>query len=174
MIITSQQVDEIMELTTFISCWVLTFYCYTDADFSAILTSINLVNSQYPQIHVIFLKEIEHVSENSESQRRDAFWRTKRHGASLSIILALTNCLDYICSYCWPNTLNLTMSILKVLFPTKSKKPVLFSFWVGIYVNCWICIVYLLGVWFENGICRSVLLRCLWWVPVLKFLVSLF
>ena len=73
MIITSQQVDEIMELTTFISCWVLTFYRYTDADISAILTSINLVSSQYPQIHVIFLKEIEHVSENSESQRRDAF-----------------------------------------------------------------------------------------------------
>lgn len=66
MIITSKQVDEVMELTTFISCWVPTFYRYTDADISAMLTSITLVSSQYPQIDVIFLKEIEHVSENSK------------------------------------------------------------------------------------------------------------
>lgn len=179
MIIPPKQVEEIMELTTFISCWVPTFYRYTDADRSAILRSINLVSSQYQQIHVIFL-ELEHVSENSKWQRRDAVWGTKRHGATLSITLALglpsnfLNKLDYISSYCWPNTLNLTMSILKALFPTKSKKTVLFSFWVDIYVNCWICIVYLLGTWFENGICRRVLLRCLWWVPVLSLLVRFF
>lgn len=89
MIIPPKQVDEIMELTTFISCWVPTFYRYTDADRSAILRSINLVSSQYPQIHVISLKELEHVSENSKWQRRGAFWGTKRHAATLSITLAL-------------------------------------------------------------------------------------
>lgn len=155
-IITAQQGDEIVELKTFISFGCPLFTPYTDADILTILaTNVNLVSKHYSQIHVIFLEEIDHISENSIRnvlwgekicflRLKHKYWQRDTKGMHSegprgmvpshllalrlpSIHISSTTCLDYTCSYCWPNTLSLTMSILRAFLPTKSKKTVFYS-----------------------------------------------
>lgn len=105
------------------------FTPYTDADILTILaTNVNLVSKHYSQIHVIFLEEIDHISENSIRnvlwgekicflRLKHKYWQRDTKGMHSegprgmvpshllalrlpSIHISSTTCLDYTCSYC--------------------------------------------------------------------------